>query len=297
MQSLPEDLDAAKKEEVVGTVTEAVESASSESTDTSSPGAPLEESANASRPASEPQSGSTAQPLEIPDHIKENLHIRIGPDSLKKYLGPPVYAKDRPWGRRGPSSDVEEEKEPLKEEEQKEAVQEASAAEEKILPPPGVSTGLGYLGNGSGSVLSVEVIQMPGKGSLILTGKLGEVIRESATIALSWVKAFGGELRIAPQAEAKAAGEEKTVPAPPTNSATPIASMSASTLDNAPPPTLLPTFLDSKDVHVHMPEGSVGKEGPSAGTAILTAFVSLFTGRGVDPDIGKVLCSCLAVLV
>ena len=90
---------------------------------------------------------------------------------------------------------------------------------------------------------------MPGKGGLQLTGKLGEVIRESAQIGLSWVKSHAYELGI----------------------------------------TTSPTdqFLNDIDVHVHMPEGSIGKEGPSAGTAILTAFVSLFTKTRVSPDIGK----------
>ena len=46
-------------------------------------------------------------------------------------------------------------------------------------------------------------------------------------------------------------------------------------------------FMTDIDVHVHMPEGSIGKEGPSAGTALLTAFVSLFTKTRVNPDIGE----------
>lgn len=90
---------------------------------------------------------------------------------------------------------------------------------------------------------------MPGKGSLQLTGKLGEVIRESAQIALSWVKSHAYELGITPTASDQ--------------------------------------FMTEIDVHVHMPEGSIGKEGPSAGTALLTAFVSLFTKTKVNPDIGK----------
>lgn len=90
---------------------------------------------------------------------------------------------------------------------------------------------------------------MPGKGGLHLTGKLGEVIRESAQIALSWVKSHAQELSITATADEQ--------------------------------------ILDHKDIHVHMPEGSIGKEGPSAGTALLTAFVSLFTKTKVNPDIGK----------
>ena len=90
---------------------------------------------------------------------------------------------------------------------------------------------------------------MPGKGNLQLTGKLGEVIRESAQIALSWVKSHAFHLGITKSPEEQ--------------------------------------FLTDRDIHVHMPEGSIGKEGPSAGTAILSAFVSLFTKQGVNPDIGE----------
>lgn len=90
---------------------------------------------------------------------------------------------------------------------------------------------------------------MPGKGGLQLTGKLGEVIRESAQIALSWVKSHAFDLGITATADEQ--------------------------------------ILNDKDVHVHMPEGSIGKEGPSAGTALLTAFVSLFTKMRVNPDIGE----------
>lgn len=92
---------------------------------------------------------------------------------------------------------------------------------------------------------------MPGKGSLQLTGKLGEVIRESAQIGLSWVKSHAFELGI-------------------TTSANEMA-------------------MQDRDVHLHMPEGSIGKEGPSAGTAITTAYVSLLTKTPVNPDIGETL--------
>ncbi|KAG6329030.1 hypothetical protein ID866_10059 [Astraeus odoratus] len=158
------------------------------------------------------------KPLLVPDHV----HVRITPENLKDYVGPPVYHKDRMY---------------------------------VSPPPPGVSTGLGYLGNGSGAVMPVEatvMFSMPGKGGLQLTGKLGEVIRESAQIGLSWVKAHAYELGIT-----KSADEQ---------------------------------FLTDRDIHVHMPEGSIGKEGPSAGTAIVSAFVSLFTKTRVNPDIG-VLCA------
>ncbi|KAF8340332.1 Lon protease C-terminal proteolytic domain-containing protein [Cantharellus anzutake] len=150
------------------------------------------------------------KPMAVPDTV----HLQITPDNLKDYVGPPIYQKDRFYTR---------------------------------APPAGVSTGLGYLGNGSGSVMPVEASAMPGKGVLQLTGKLGEVIRESAQIGLSWVKTHAFELGITPS------------PTEPT--------------------------LKDQDIHLHMPEGSIGKEGPSAGTAIITAYVSLLTKTPVNPDI------------
>ena len=100
---------------------------------------------------------------------------------------------------------------------------------------------------------------MPGKGGLQLTGKLGEVIRESAQIGLSWVKAHAYQLGIT------ASPDEQ--------------------------------FLTDRDVHVHMPEGSIGKEGPSAGTALTSAFVSLFTRTRIDPDIGTSLSLSLYIYI
>ncbi|KAF5341663.1 hypothetical protein D9611_002140 [Ephemerocybe angulata] len=178
------------------------------------------------------------KPMVIPDTV----HLRITPENLKEYVGPPVYQRDRMFG--GSTSKFIEEngKEKTKEEREQEERERA-----RTLAPPGVSTGLGYLGNGSGAVMPIEAVSMPGKGSLQLTGKLGEVIRESAQIALSWVKAHAYELGV-------------------TKSPSEI-------------------LLENRDVHIHMPEGAVGKDGPSAGTAILTALVSLVSGRRVDGDI------------
>merc|ERR1712130_406134 len=148
--------------------------------------------------------------MKVPDTV----HVKITKDNLKEYVGPAVYHKDRLYVK---------------------------------APPAGVSTGLGYLGNGSGAAMPIEATSMPGKGNLQLTGKLGEVIRESAQIALSWVKS-----------NAFALGITKS----PSN-----------------------MFLQDRDVHLHMPEGGIGKEGPSAGTALLSAFVSLFTKTRINPDI------------
>jgi len=203
------------------------------SSEDSSESSPLASSSSPSSPGS-PASAATPDPAaplteefqnpttieRPPMKIPDTVHVRITPQNLKDYVGPPVYQNDRMYAR---------------------------------PPPPGVSTGLGYLGNGSGAVMPIEAMSMPGKGGLQLTGKLGEVIRESAQIGLSWVKAHAYELGIT----------------------------------NAPDGQ----FLTDRDIHVHMPEGSVGKEGPSAGTAILTAFVSLFTKTKVSSDIGELCCS------
>lgn len=166
-------------------------------------------------PSKEPQTKPVTTQNRKPMAIPSTIHVRVTSENLKDYVGPPIYQKDRMYA---------------------------------TPPPPGVSTGLGYLGNGSGAVMPIEAMSMPGKGSLQLTGKLGEVIRESANIGLSYVKAHAFELGIT-----KSANEQ---------------------------------FLTERDIHVHMPEGGIGKEGPSAGTAILTAFVSLFKGVKVNPDIG-----------
>jgi ATP-dependent Lon protease len=80
-----------------------------------------------------------------------------------------------------------------------------------------------------------------------MASKLGEVIRESAQIALSWTKAHAYVLRVT---------------------------------DN-----LSTMILNDQDVHVHMLEGSIGKEGLSAGTALLSVFISLFTKTLISPDI------------
>lgn len=177
------------------------------------PAAPETATSRADAETSSPEKKVTTEkrkPFKVPDSV----HIRITPDNLKDYVGPPVYHKDRMYVR---------------------------------APPAGVSTGLGYLGNGSGAVMPIEATIMPGKGGLQLTGKLGEVIRESAQIALSWTKAHAHALGVVED-----------------------------------PSTMI---LNDRDVHVHMPEGSVGKEGPSAGTALLSAFVSLFTKTPINPDI------------
>ncbi|KAG2018529.1 ATP-dependent protease La, variant 3 [Coprinopsis cinerea AmutBmut pab1-1] len=197
-----------------------------------------------------PTTTKDSQPLKVP----KDVHLKITPENLREYVGPPVYQRDRMFGgseRRsgGAKNDKGGVREEVNKEGEKEKGEKEKGEKERKrnrLPPPGVSTGLGYLGNGSGALMPIEAISMPGKGNLQLTGKLGEVIRESAQIALSWVKAHAYRLGLT-----KDEGD---------------------------------VFGQDRDLHVHMPEGAVGKEGPSAGTALLVAFVSLFKGVRVDSD-------------
>ncbi len=109
---------------------------------------------------------------------------------------------------------------------------------------PGVATGLAWTPVG-GEVLFIEATAMPGKGRLTLTGQLGEVMRESAQAALSYVRSHAGEL--------------------------------VSGLDE--------DWFAEHDVHIHVPAGATPKDGPSAGVAIATALVSLLSGRPVRSDV------------
>ncbi|MCY8038037.1 endopeptidase La [Bacillus paralicheniformis] len=107
----------------------------------------------------------------------------------------------------------------------------------------GVVTGLAYTTVG-GDTLSIEVSLSPGKGKLILTGKLGDVMRESAQAAFSYVRSKAEELNINPD------------------------------------------FHEKHDIHIHVPEGAVPKDGPSAGITMATALVSALTGRPVSRNVG-----------
>ena len=106
----------------------------------------------------------------------------------------------------------------------------------------GVVTGLAYTQFG-GDILPIEVNYFSGKGALILTGKLGEVMKESASIAFDYVKANADKY-----------GIDKTM-------------------------------FEKIDVHIHVPEGAVPKDGPSAGITLTTAIVSVLTGRKVRSDV------------
>ncbi|XP_064951425.1 lon protease homolog 2, peroxisomal-like [Musa acuminata AAA Group] len=113
------------------------------------------------------------------------------------------------------------------------------------LATPGVSVGLVWTSFG-GEVQFVEATAMMGKGDLHLTGQLGDVIKESAQIALTWVRTRAADLKLS------ATGEIN--------------------------------LLENQDIHIHFPAGAVPKDGPSAGVTLVTSLVSLFSQRKVRAD-------------
>ncbi|KQT32742.1 DNA-binding protein [Sphingomonas sp. Leaf412] len=106
----------------------------------------------------------------------------------------------------------------------------------------GAVTGLAWTEVG-GELLTIESVTVPGKGAIKLTGKLGDVMKESAETAMSFIKA------------------------------------------RAPSYGIKPSLFHRKDVHVHLPEGAVPKDGPSAGVGLVTAIVSTLTGVPVRREI------------
>lgn len=138
----------------------------------------------------------------------ESAQTRVRANNLEKFLGPSRYRYNK--------------------------------AEKE--PRVGVATGLAYTSVG-GDILPIEAVVLRGKGNVMLTGKLGEVMRESAQAAVSYIRSRFAELR----------------------------------LDE--------TFHETCDIHIHVPEGAVPKDGPSAGIAIAVALASALTGRTVDPEV------------
>lgn len=126
---------------------------------------------------------------------------------------------------------------------------------EELLGPPrfshevlsevdevGVATGAAWTAAG-GEIMFIEVNLMPGKGSLTLTGQLGEVMQESAQAALTYTRSQSEALGIDPE------------------------------------------LFEKLDIHIHLPEGAVPKDGPSAGVALATALASAFTERPIRREV------------
>ena len=145
--------------------------------------------------------------LQLVEHPDQKV-VSIKPDMLKGYLGAPRYLRQ-------PAANPIE---------------------------VGVVNGLAWTSVG-GEVMPVEALTFPGKGQLKLTGKLGEVMRESAELAKSAVRARLGAYGIAED------------------------------------------YFDTHDVHIHVPEGAVPKDGPSAGVALACALMSAVTSLGAHGDL------------
>ena len=139
---------------------------------------------------------------------KPDMHLRLTLHSLEQYLGARRYT--------------------LTLESQKTQV--------------GVAMGLAVTENG-GILLPVEVATMVGKGELMVTGQLGDIMRESAAAALSYIRSRADALNIDPN------------------------------------------FQDSTDLHIHLPENAIPKDGPSAGITIATALISAITGRPIRENL------------
>jgi ATP-dependent Lon protease len=118
------------------------------------------------------------------------------------------------------------------------------AEQRRRTKDPGVATGLAWTPTG-GDVLFIEATSMPGSGSLTITGQLGDVMKESAQAALSYVRGHWRELA----------------------------------------PELGEDWFSKHDIHVHVPAGAVPKDGPSAGVAMTVALASLVSGRPVRNDV------------
>ncbi len=132
----------------------------------------------------------------------------VGPEELQKYLGPIRFfpeTKARTWG-------------------------------------PGLATGLAWTPVG-GELLFIESAKMAGRGGLALTGKLGDVMKESATAALTYIRSNAAQFNIADE------------------------------------------IFAQTDIHIHVPEGAIPKDGPSAGVAMVVSLTSLLTGQTVRKDL------------
>ena len=140
---------------------------------------------------------------------KRNFPTRLNPDHVERFLGPPQFFM----------------------------------TEAEMQDEIGVATGMAWTENG-GDILAVEVLVMEGKGSLQVTGQIGDVMQESAQAALSYLKSKARDLCIDPE------------------------------------------LFERLDIHIHIPEGAIPKDGPSAGITMATSLISAFTERPTFKEIG-----------
>ncbi|GJX95890.1 lon protease homolog 2, peroxisomal-like protein isoform X2 [Tanacetum coccineum] len=179
---------------------------------------------------------------EISSAFRVMSPLIVDEDMLEKVLGPPMYDDDE--------------------------------AKERVATP-GVATGLVWTSFG-GEVQFVEATSMVGNGELHLTGQLGDVIKESAQIALTWVSSqfsfflvFSKLLLMKEESKINALETLQKVRAR-------AAELNlASTESN---------LLEGRDVHIHFPAGAVPKDGPSAGVTLVTSLVSFFSRRRIRSD-------------
>ena len=159
-----------------------------------------------------PPDGSTGSPQRLDEELaegQEGIKTLISEEKVAEFLGKPKYFFE--------------------------------AAERTEIP--GVATGLSWTATG-GDILFVEATKMPGSKGFTLTGQLGDVMKESAQAALSYVRSKAEELGIN--------GD----------------------------------FFEETDIHLHVPAGSIPKDGPSAGVTMATALVSLLLEKPVRSDVG-----------
>ncbi len=138
--------------------------------------------------------------------MEEAYTVNVKPEELKEMLGPPRFSNDL----------------------------------YKESQPAGVAIGLAWTSVG-GEILFIETSLHKGKGALTMTGNLGSVMKESASTALSYIKAHAEDLGVDPKE------------------------------------------IEEHDIHIHVPEGAIPKDGPSAGITMLTALTSAFTKKTVKP--------------
>ena len=140
--------------------------------------------------------------------LKGETSVKVASRNLNKYLGTPKYR----YGEKEKKHEV------------------------------GVATGMAWTESG-GNILSIEATLMPGKGKVTLTGKLGDVMQESAYAGISYIRSKADKFNL----------EED--------------------------------FHEKNDVHIHVPEGAIPKDGPSAGITMVTAIISALSNRPVNKNV------------